>query len=168
MDKHKQETHKELLKRKIEKEQPHRCYICGFQSISETAFAIHTEESHGQIYSLTRTNSITKSPPLKKVKEFHLEDMEIDQSERMQKKNEEIVALQSKVKELQEKLLTRGANEISRKALEPIVNIIEVLEEEVDVPKTPKTTPAPRLARQGLIHKLPRRRQLLSVPIDMN
>ena len=34
--------HKEQLNTKIIKEQPIKCYICGFQLSSETAFQIHT------------------------------------------------------------------------------------------------------------------------------
>ena len=71
LDKHKINLHIEQVKRKITQEQPYKCYICGFMSISETAFKIHTEESHNQIYIIQRTNSITKSPSMKKPKDHH-------------------------------------------------------------------------------------------------
>ena len=48
LTRHIQQKHIEQLKRKIVKEQPIKCYICGFQSSSETAFRIHTEEKHNQ------------------------------------------------------------------------------------------------------------------------
>ena len=35
---HKKESHIEQLKRKINQDQPNKCYICGFKSASETAF----------------------------------------------------------------------------------------------------------------------------------
>ena len=56
LDKHKIYLHIEQVKRKIIQEQPYKCYICGFMSINETAFKIHTEERHNQIYTIQRTN----------------------------------------------------------------------------------------------------------------
>ena len=98
LDKHKINLHIEQVKRKITQEQPYKCYICGFMSISETAFKIHTEESHNQIYIIQRTNSITKSPPMKKPKDFHPLTTE-------EAKEKEIICLQNIVNDLEQKLV---------------------------------------------------------------
>ena len=143
---HKKESHIELLKRKINQDQPNKCYICGFKSISETAFKIHTEETHNQECDIQRTNSITKSPPLKKSKEHHDVNMDIDISETMQIKDKEINRLENVVKELQQKLEARKVNNKSRDAVDVNVDIIEVLEEEI-ITEVPETKPPLKIGK---------------------
>ena len=101
---HIQEKHIEQLKRKIIKEQQIKCYICGFQSSSETAFQIHTEERHNKKYSLHKDKSATKSPPTKKVKEHHDIDMDTDPLDIVKQKDEEIKVLKSTINQVQHKI----------------------------------------------------------------
>ena len=101
---HMQQEPIEEVKRKIIKEQPIKCYICGFQSSSETAFQIHTEEKHDQKYYIQKEKSVTKSPPTKKVKEHHDVDMDTDTLEIVRSKDEEITDLKSTINLLKQNL----------------------------------------------------------------
>ena len=120
--------------------------ICDFKSISETAFKIHTEETHNQEFNIQRTDSITKSPPLKKSKDHHDVNMDIDMNETMQIKDNEINCLENMVKELQHKLEARKANNKSRDAVDVNVDIIEVLEEEI-ISEVPETKPPLKIGK---------------------
>ena len=144
LDKHKQEAHIELLKRKITQEQPNRyyCYICGYISHSETAFKLHTEERHNQDYSIQRNNSFTKSPPLKKSKDSHPENMDTETSV-LDKKEEEIKGLKETIRHLEQKLELKQKECIVRqKQSEHVVDNVEVIEvkEATEDANKPKVT----------------------------
>ena len=117
---------------------------------------IHIEETHDQTYLLQRLNSVTKSPPLKKVKEHHPEHLKVDQSLILLKKDEEISELRSITKQLQEKQLTRQANDKSRGAVEAIAEVIEIIEEEIisSVPK-PLIKTMPKIGNARLNKQVP-------------
>ena len=119
---------------------------CRLKPVSETAFKIHTEETHNQEFDIQRTNSITKSPPLKKSKEHHDVNMDIDISETLQIKDREINRLENMVKELQQKLEARKVNNKSRDAVDVNVDIIELLEEEI-ITEVPETKPPLKICK---------------------
>ena len=95
---HTSKTHKEEYrnKRKTDKEQDRKCYICGFTFISEETFKAHTEEIHNQEYTIHRNDSITKSPPTKKVKGYQNKNMEVDHLDIVKLKDEKITELELK------------------------------------------------------------------------
>ena len=101
---HIQQKHIEQIKRKINKEQTNKCYICGFESSSDKAFQIHTEEIHNQTYYIQKETSVTKSPPTKRVKEHHLVDMDTDPVDIVKQRDEEIINLKSTINMLKDKL----------------------------------------------------------------
>ena len=169
-----------VLKRKLP-EKREKCDLCGKMLLNLKGLSIHKKQIHAveennlnqqlsrsdSVKSSKSVQSVTSPPPKRhekdskqnetlKKQEYHSENMEIHQSIKMQKKDEEILALQSMVKELQEKLVTRGANDVSRKALEPVIDVIEVLEEEVVI-KTPKmvTLTAPKIGKARLQPQIP-------------
>ena len=107
---HIQGKHKEQLRRKIIKEQQIKYYICDFQSSSEIALQIHTEERHNQKYSIQKDNSMTKSPPTKKVKEHNYIDMDTDSFDVVKQKNADIRDLKSTINLLIQKLLCFEGN----------------------------------------------------------
>ena len=118
LTRHIQQKHIEQLKRKIVKEQPTKCYICGFQSSSETAFKIHTEEKHDQTYCIQRETSVTKSPPTKRVKEHHVEYMDTDPLDIVKQKDKEIMDFKCTINKLKEKL--QNAENCITKVQKPI------------------------------------------------
>ena len=68
---HTSKIHKEEFqnKRKGKRDQNQKCYICGFTFLTDETFKAHMEAIHKQEYIIQRSDSITKSPPVKKIKE---------------------------------------------------------------------------------------------------
>ena len=97
-------------KHKSHKEPGNKCYICGFMFITEEAFKAHTEEIHHQEYIIQRSDSLSKSPPSKKVKEHQSENMDLEQSDIFKLKDEKITELTCKVNQLQLKLKEKEEN----------------------------------------------------------
>ena len=139
LDNHKKELHIEQVKRKINQEQPNKCYICDFQSTSEAAFKIHAQVSHNQDYNIQKVNSITKSSPLKKSKEHNDLDMDIDTSDILKKKDDEIARLQTVVNELQQKLVAKFTKSSLRERPHPVYADIKV--GDIEVVKEVKNKP---------------------------
>ena len=98
--------HKEEYRNKRKETQavPNKCYICGFTFSNEDSFKTHSEKNHNQDYIIQRSDSVTKSPPTKKVKEHHTEHMDMDNHSNEEQKDREIADLRAKVEQLQKQL----------------------------------------------------------------
>ena len=90
------------------------------------------------------------------MKGHHIENMEIDQNLEMQKKVEEINGLKTRIKELEEQLRTREANNKSREAVEVVTDTIEVIEEDViNLVTKPPTKTAPKIGKARPTPQIP-------------
>ena len=72
----------------------------GVQLTSRGCIRMHRKE----YLSVKRTNSITSSPPLKKAKDYHTQNIELDHERKLREKNDEIAELKSLVAQLKQQI----------------------------------------------------------------
>ena len=84
---------------------------------TEETFRAHTEEIHKQEYNIQRSDSITKSPPNKRVKGPQDENMDVEELDIMKQKDGKITELELKINQLEQKLI--GIEENNRISAKP-------------------------------------------------
>ena len=95
--------------------------MCGFMFTTEKTFKKHTEEIHGQKYTIQRIDSITKSPPNKKVKGHHDESMDFESLDIIKQKDGKITELELKINQLEMKIkVTEENNHCVGKTTDPV------------------------------------------------
>ena len=107
---------------------PNKCYICGFTYSSEEAFKEHSEKCHNQEYIIQRSDSVTKSPPTKKPKEHHTEQMDIEPQSNEAQKAKVISDLSALVVQLQHQLQLEKINRENREIPPEIIENVKVTE----------------------------------------
>ena len=140
---HMSRMHKEEYRSKRKETQvtPNECYICGFTFLNEDAFKTHSEINHNQEYVIQRSDSVTKSPPSKKAKEYHTEQMDLDTNPTELQKDKEIVELKALVIQLKQQLEKKNREDNDTPPeINAEVTVTEVLEAKKvkDDPKPPK------------------------------